>query len=508
MQTDPALTESTPELQQVFTLSGIPTYTFVPPKEYLRLLVALKTPGRGIVIEGPSGIGKTTAVTKALDAVGFTGRVTKLSARKRDDVQVIKELPAMQPLGVVIVDDFHKLPAETKQQTADLMKILADEGGADSKVIAVGINKAGESLISFAGDLANRLEIIPFETNPDSKVTELIELGERALNISINVKEELVASSSGSFYLAQMLAYNTCLESGILHRQVTARETAVSFATIRSHVLEALGRRFYDRTRDFARGTRFRSEGRAPYFHILYWLGGSEEWSLSLHVAKMQHPELRGSLIQIIEKDYLADLMKSVPDINEVLHFDSRSKLLTVEDPQFIFFLRNLSWPRFAEDVGYLSLDFPSRYDVALSFAGTERTIAEAIFKRLEGDEFEVFYDKNEQHRILASDVEEYLKPIYQSDAQFVVVLLSREYPKRIWTKFESQQFKERLKKGGVIPVWFADCPPGVFDESARVGGITFDPTGDVDTQVEAICEVIRKKIGESRIPKQETSNG
>src|ERR1017187_2721377 len=150
---------NTPELQEVFTVSGIPQYTFVPPVEYTRLLVALKTPGRGIVIEGPSGIGKTTAVVKALEQTGFTGNVIKLSARKAEDVAFVKELPAMQPFGVVIIDDFHKLPSATKGAIADLMKILADEGAADSKVIVVGINKAGNSLIAFADDLTNRLEI-------------------------------------------------------------------------------------------------------------------------------------------------------------------------------------------------------------------------------------------------------------------------------------------------------------------------------------------------------------
>ena len=30
-----------------------------------------------------------------------------------------------------------------------------------------------------------------------------------------------------------------------------------------------------------------------------------------------------------------------------------------------------------------------------------------------------MFYDKNEQHRILAEHVEEYLRPIYQSEASF-----------------------------------------------------------------------------------------
>ncbi len=38
------------------------THTFVEPVEYRDLLLNLRTPGRGLVIEGPSGIGKTTAV--------------------------------------------------------------------------------------------------------------------------------------------------------------------------------------------------------------------------------------------------------------------------------------------------------------------------------------------------------------------------------------------------------------------------------------------------------------
>jgi hypothetical protein len=46
-------------LEDVYKLSGIPTHTFVKPVEYSKLLVSLRTPGRGLVVEGPSGIGKT-----------------------------------------------------------------------------------------------------------------------------------------------------------------------------------------------------------------------------------------------------------------------------------------------------------------------------------------------------------------------------------------------------------------------------------------------------------------
>jgi hypothetical protein len=193
-------------------------------------------------------------------------------------------------------------------------------------------------------------------------VAELLRLGEDALNVVINIKDDIVAEAHGSFYLAQMLAFNTCIEAGVMSTQDQVVETKASFAAVRSKVFETLARRFYDRTKDFARGTRLRREGRAPYLHLLYWLGTSEEWTLSLDRAIMEHPELRGSLIQIIEKDYLLGLMNSVPAIGEVLHFEQSSRLLTVEDPQYIFFLRNLAWPGFASDLGYLSVDFKSRY--------------------------------------------------------------------------------------------------------------------------------------------------
>jgi serine kinase of HPr protein (carbohydrate metabolism regulator) len=56
-------------LEDVFKISGVPTATFVEPTEYNNLKVALRTAGRGVVVEGPSGIGKSTAVTRALDEV-------------------------------------------------------------------------------------------------------------------------------------------------------------------------------------------------------------------------------------------------------------------------------------------------------------------------------------------------------------------------------------------------------------------------------------------------------
>jgi hypothetical protein len=493
------MSSAMPQLEEVFKISGIPTHTFVRPLEYGELTVALRTHGRGVVIEGPSGIGKTTAVTRALEDLGLADKVARLSARRAGDLELIRALSGINEFGTVLIDDFHRLPREIKAEIADLAKILADEERQHAKLILIGINKAGESLIRFAHDLNNRLDILSFETNPDDKVTELVTLGERALNIELNVKADVVRASHGSFYIAQMLSHQACLDASILAAQPQRVTTSVSFEAARGKVFERLSRTYLDRTMRFARGPRFRREGRAPYLHLLHLLAQSEEWSLSIDQAIASNPGLAGSMTQITEKGYLEQFIEQNDEFTAVMHYDSSSRVLSVEDPQFIYFLRNISWSRFPKDVGFLKVGIRSKYDVALSFAGADRAIAAALNEELQNLEFEVFYDQNEQHRIMAENIEDYLRPVYQSDAQFVVVLLGPDYPKKIWTKFESEQFKERFKDGAVIPVWFTTAPPGLFDETARLGGYRFDPVGDIAVQVTELCDLLRRKIGEAR---------
>ena len=487
------------ELQEVFVLSGVPQYTFVQPVEYTRLLVALRTPGRSIVVEGPSGIGKTTAVIKAIGEAGLADRVLTLSARKKDDIAIINELPEQLPLGTVIIDDFHRLDDRYKGAIADMMKTLADEGADHSKLVVLGITNAGQSLVSFGKDLSNRIEIIPFEVNPEFKINELINKGEEALNISINIREEIVKGAQGSFYLAQMLSYHTCIHSNILKTVETKVETAESYESVKGQVMASLSRSFHDTALAFARGTKLRREGRAPYLHLLYWLSQSDSWIINASRETDRHPAQRGSVTQVVTKGFLRDLINSSNDIQRVLYFDSINSLLVVQDPQFIFYIRNLSWSQFAEEVGFLSIDFPSRYDFALSFSGSDRDIAEALFTALQEHELEVFYDRNEQNRILAEDVEEYLSPIYYSDAQLVICILGPDYPKRIWTKIESDQFKLRFKSGEVIPIVLNTAQLGMFDSAARVGHISWDRTKTIAEQLPAVIEMLIGKCSELR---------
>lgn len=488
-----------PLLEEVFKLSGFPKYTFIPPSEYQKLLVSLRTAGRGLVLEGPSGIGKTTSVSQALEELRLRGEALQLTARKDEDRDLISALPSIEDTGVVIIDDFHRLPEDMKRGIADYMKTLADEEAQNSKVVVVGINKAGDSLVRFAADLNNRIDTIRFESNSEERMLELIEKGEAALNISINTRQEIASEAQGSFHLAQMLCHETCLAANITEMCDEQTPVTVSIEVIRETVLEDLRRAFFDITRRIATGPKLRREGRGPYLHVLHWLSRSSEWSIQLDQEMARHPEHRASVGQVVEKGYLDKFLQQNEDFSDVIHYEAETKVLSAEDPKFVYYIRNLIWNKFASQVGYVSMDFQSNYDFALSFAGADRDIAQAIFNRLTDREAAVFYDKNEEHRILAVNIEDYLGPIYRSEAEFVIVLMGKQYPQRIWTKFESDQFKHRFGEHSVIPIWFADAPPGMFDETRQVGGLEFDRNADFDEQLTHIVDTIMKKLEDVR---------
>ncbi|WP_370826722.1 TIR domain-containing protein [Fournierella massiliensis] len=485
-------------LENVYVTAGVPQITYVEPKEFLQLKVALRTRGKCVVVEGPSGIGKTTAIKKAIGSLNLEN-VIYLSARKKSDENKIKEIADGNFTGIQIIDDFHRLDSEIKEKISDVMKYLADENVEDQKIVVIGINRVGDSLITFSPDLNSRISTIKFEVNPEEKLFELIEKGENALNIEFDNKRRIVENSYGSFQLAQLMCHQACIENKIDCECDEKLNVHFSFACVQSAISSELSRSYFNIAREFAIGNRLRREGRAPYLHVLKWLSESDTWAISLMSEMQRHPEAKAGVTQIVEKGYLDDFLKKRQTINNYVHYDKDTRMLIAEDPKFIFYLKTINWNNFARDIGYLQLISERKYDFALSFAGSERVYAEKIFNRLTALEISVFYDKNEQHNILSENVEEYLYPIYNSEAIYVVPLLSQNYPNRVWTKFESKAFKDRFGQHAVIPIWFKGADT-MFDESKNYGGLSFDPEDNVDQQIDDIVTSLAKKIEDHKI--------
>jgi hypothetical protein len=290
-------------------------------------------------------------------------------------------------------------------------------------------------------------------------VCELIEEGESAFNVTIDAKEKIVEGAQGSFYLAQLLCHALCLEAEVTEAPNEHHVLATPYTTVKRKVMERQELRFGGPVMSFVRGTHFRPGGRANYLHILSWLKDADTWSIALPEEMARHPTEKASVSQVVEKGYLQNLT-GIEEISKILHYDATTKVLSVEDPQLVFYLRNLDWGEFVQRTGFTRVDVLEEYDFALSFAGEDRVFAEKLNDHLSDLGFSVFYDMAEQHRILAEDLEEFLWPIYRSRASYVIAILGRDYGERRWTRFESEQFKERFGENKVIPIWSKDTPP------------------------------------------------
>jgi hypothetical protein len=209
------------------------------------------------------------------------------------------------------------------------------------------------------------------------------------------------------------------------------------------------------------------------------------------------NPRYKGSVIQILKKEFLAQHIDEDPEIRKLIHL-SEENLLSVEDPRFVFFLRHIDWRQYREQIGF-GPESQSNYDFALSFAGPQRDLARALYEVLTEGGFAVFFDEVERDRMLGQDLRGYLAPIYASGAEMVLVILGSEYPERYWTAFEQDQYNGRIPKGSVIPVWTPESQPTFASELTDKGALTFassSPTQDeLDRAADDLGSALEQRI-------------
>lgn len=86
----------------------------------------------------------------------------------------------------------------------------------------------------------------------------------------------------------------------------------------------------------------------------------------------------------------------------------------------------------------------PSNFDVAISFAGTERAVAEQLANILQAAGVVVFYDNFYPEQLWGKNLTAFLDDIYRKRAKFCVVFISKEYRERRWTSHELRSAQAR----------------------------------------------------------------
>jgi hypothetical protein len=142
------------KLQDVFKTVGLPPYTYVKPAYYGEVRADISQPGKHLLIEGPSGIGKTCVAFKVFEELGWAkdDKFSYVSCRDDNALDLINtffvtagkgEIP-IPPL--IVVDDFHLLTVAKRAEIGSLLKRMSDrvfEHPAPPKAILIGIPTPG-----------------------------------------------------------------------------------------------------------------------------------------------------------------------------------------------------------------------------------------------------------------------------------------------------------------------------------------------------------------------------
>ena len=131
-------------------------------------------------------------------------------------------------------------------------------------------------------------------------------------------------------------------------------------------------------------------------------------------------------------------------------------------------------------------------YDVAISYAGEDRTHAEALASALEHRGVTVFFDSYEQATLWGKNLYTYLSDLYQNKARYCVAFLSQHYATKLWTNHEREAAQARTFQENeeyILPIRLDDTTvPGLLPTVAYLNWSATTP--------DDVAELIEKKLG------------
>lgn len=132
-------------------------------------------------------------------------------------------------------------------------------------------------------------------------------------------------------------------------------------------------------------------------------------------------------------------------------------------------------------------------FDVAVSFAGTERELAKSLAVRVRAAGYEVFYDRFFPEQLWGKDLAVFFEDVFRKKSRFCVILVSKQYVERDWTNHERRSAVSRLieSKGQeyILPIKVEDVElPGM---QPTIGYLSLK-----DYDIDKIADLLIAKLG------------
>lgn len=131
------------------------------------------------------------------------------------------------------------------------------------------------------------------------------------------------------------------------------------------------------------------------------------------------------------------------------------------------------------------------KYDVAISFAGEDRPVAQELAASLVLNGLNVFYDEYEQADLWGKDLYTHLSKVYKDESKYCLMLISENYAKKQWTNHERRAAQARA---------FAESSEYILPlrlDDSEIEGV-LDTTGYLDIRqfpVEKVVESLITKV-------------
>jgi predicted MPP superfamily phosphohydrolase len=351
-------------INDIFRLNGPPTVTFVEPPKFRILQLELNTMGTGLILEGPSKTGKSTAIHKAMAALRIDARDQRWRTGQRpppfDEFQrELDELGRAKRRTWLVIDDFHYLEdGRYLRALAFAMKSLADQPRSNAKVTLIGINPLGASLVLAMPDLVGRFRIMRIDRDEwaSKRIAALIELGERAANIRFRRRDELVVAADHSLFIAQLLCNRAAVQAGVYETQKQTVEIELGPADVIASILDELAARYRGPLLHFAAFDE-RPPPRGAALSLLWLLARSPKGFVALDDSRLRFPGLGPAFSWFLHGN-LSRCFDEHAELRGLLYFNRATGTLTMEDPQLKFYLRALDWTEFGEASGHGRVEF------------------------------------------------------------------------------------------------------------------------------------------------------
>ena len=481
--------EEKKKLSEVFKTVGLPPYTYVKPEHFGEVRADVEQPGKHLLIEGPSGIGKACVVFKVFEELSWKNgqEYSYVSARDIDSGAKVEEFlqvsrnAGMPSPPLIVIDDFHLLPADLRAGVGAVLKRLSDrafEQDSPPKAILIGIPTTGSTLLAEAYDLGPRLGSYRFTSASDREISKLLDEGEAALNVIFEDRSYLLAESAGNFWLAQFIANKICAMQEVYESQQDIRILTFDLLTIRQRLMDELSQRCMPTAITFAKGKKWRPGGNKPYLDVLFALAKNPDLVISYDKILNLVPERRRPGVKAIRpriSEVINDPSHDV-DLRRQIAFDPISGF-TVEDPLFRYFLSNMKEEDVYRQLG-VEADNVERaraysYDIGFSFAGEVRAFVEQVNDQLKSEDVLTFYDFDQQVILLAENLEEVLGRVYSGSSAFYLVFIDENYASKVWTQYERDILTHAGRTGHIVPVILDDVGArGIAGISSTIGRI------------------------------------